>query len=387
MQTWLGTILFFIIVLSLWTGIHVYLYRRIVWTFNTGPGVRLALKIGLPFIGSLYFIGRVVQAKMDHDLGTIIIWPGAVYLALMALFLSQLLVYDIGFALPSWVLARRKIAGSLERVRRVGRWLMPLMAIVSVAACVHGTIEALDGPTVKRVEIRMRGLSPRLDGFRVLQISDLHVGGLVGRSYMDKVLDLAQPLESDLVLVTGDVSDERNGGDGTAIERIAAIPSRFGILSVTGNHEYYIGGDATVANYRRHGLPVLRQQHVMKAGGIVVAGVDDPIFLGGPTHSKEAVLKALKGIPDGLPVILMSHQPLAVQEAADAGVDLMLCGHTHGGQVPPFHLLTKLIYGYLTGRYQVGEMTLYVSNGAGFWGPATRVFADPEITLFTLKSM
>jgi len=389
MQTWLGAILFFTVILGTWGGIHFYLYYRITRTFDAGPRTRHVLKIALPILASLYFVGRVIQGRVHEDLGTAVIWPGAVYLALMAVFLSLFLLFDLGFALPYWLVNRRAIRAGNRRnlATAVARWFMPIVAVVSLAACTYGTIGALNGPLVSRIEIRLADLPHELDGFRLVHLSDVHVGGLVGHGYLHDVLEKVAPLEADLVVVTGDISDERGGGDGTAIGRIAAIPSTHGVLSVAGNHEYYTGGDTTIEAYRRYGLPVLRQEHVVVAGGLVVAGVDDPVFLGGPTLADEAITKTISRVPDGLPIVLLAHQPLGVEEAAAAGVDLMLCGHTHGGQVPPFHLFSKVIYGYFSGLYRVDDLQLYVSNGAGFWGPATRLFADPEIVLITLRAL
>lgn len=388
MQTWLGAILFFTVILGTWGGIHFYLYYRITRTFDAGPRVRHVLKIVLPILASLYFVGRVIQGRVHEDLGTAVIWPGAAYLAFMAVFLSLWLLFDLGFALPYWIVKRRRVrAGEIPNLATaIARRLLPTIAVVSLFACIYGTIGALSGPTVNRVEVRLADLPDELDGFRLVHLSDIHVGGLVGHGYLHDMLEKVAPLEADLVVVTGDISDERGGGDGTAIGHIASIPSTHGVLSVAGNHESYTGGETTIEAYRRYGLPVLRQEHVVVAGSLVVAGVDDPVFLGGPTLADAAVHKALKAVPDGLPVILLAHQPLAVEEAAAAGVDLMLCGHTHGGQVPPFHLFSKIIYGYFSGLYQVDDLQLYVSNGAGFWGPATRLFADPEIVLIILRA-
>lgn len=389
MKTWLGQFLFISMALVLWGGLHVYLYQRITRTYDSNRRVRLALKIALPVLASLYFLGRVLQARIHHEFGTYVVWPGATYLAILAIGFSLLLPFDLCFTLPSWILRRKhlRLPGERDPIRTASRWYLPLVIITAVVASVYGTVGALRGPAVTRLEVQLADLPPAMDGFRIVQLSDLHVGGLVGHGYLEDVLTTAEPLNADLVVATGDISDERNGGDGSAIARIASLNSRFGVLSVTGNHEFYTGGDTTVEAYRRFGLPVLQQEHVVIADGLVVVGVDDPVFLGGPGRVEEALEKATYNVPAGLPVLLLSHQPLGVEKAATAGVDLMLSGHTHGGQVPPFHLFSKLIYGYLTGYYRVQDLQLYVSNGAGFWGPATRLFADAEIVLITLRPL
>jgi len=387
MQTLLGTVVFFAVILGAWGGIHIYLYRRITGTYDLGRRDRRVLMISLAVLASLYFLGRVIQARIDHDIGTFIIWPGAVYLAVLSIGLTFLLAFEIGAALPFRIMIWTGVLSKVTRnpIVAIRRRLLPIVGIVSVVLCAFGTVGALQGPSVTKIELGLAGLPSRLDGFRLVHLSDLHVGGLVGRGYLEKVLDRVEPLDADLIVITGDLSDERHGGNGDVLRMIAGIPSSYGVLSVTGNHEFYIGGESAIATYERYGLPVLRQEHRVVAGGLVVAGVDDPSFLGGPTLVDDAILDALENVQEGLPVVLLSHQPLGVEQAAVAGVDLMLCGHTHGGQVPPFHFLSKVIYGYLSGLYEVGDMRLYVSNGAGFWGPATRLFADPEIVLITIR--
>jgi predicted MPP superfamily phosphohydrolase len=126
---------------------------------------------------------------------------------------------------------------------------------------------------------------------------------------------------------------------------------------------------------------------VVVAGGLVVAGVDDPTFLGGRDKLADAMATAVAGRPEGLPVVLLSHQPLALEAAANLGVGLVLCGHTHGGQIPPFQVLNRIAYSFIRGLHRVGDMQVYVSNGSGYWGPPVRVFADPEVVRVTLRAL
>jgi hypothetical protein len=232
----------------------------------------------------------------------------------------------------------------------------------------------------------MPGLPKALDGFRLVQASDIHVGGIVGPAYLEKIASVVDGLDADLVVLTGDLTDENDGGDGTAFERMARLKSRHGVFASTGNHEYYVGAQGVVRQLEARGIPVIRQGFRLVANGLVVAGVDDPSFLGGRGALAAAISTALAGRPAGLPVVLLSHQPLALEEAAEAGVSLMLSGHTHGGQLPPFQLLTGLAFPVLEGLRRIGEMTVYVSRGSGYWGPPMRVFAPPEVTRFTLRS-
>jgi predicted MPP superfamily phosphohydrolase len=247
-----------------------------------------------------------------------------------------------------------------------------------------GARTALAGPKLTDVKIAIQGLPAALEGFTLVAASDIHVGDLVTQAYLDRMIGQIDELNPDLVVLVGDLSDERNGGDGRAFKKLAGIRARHGVVAVTGNHEYYAGAEGQVRAMQAAGLALLRQGHRVVAGSLVLAGVDDPAFLGGRSRAEASIDRALIGRPAGLPVVLIAHQPLAVHHASAAGVDVMICGHTHGGQLPPFQLLTGLVFPFLKGQYEIGRMRLYVNKGAGYWGPPIRVFADPEIVRITL---
>lgn len=381
-------VLFFTIVATTWIGIHLYLYRRVASTFDFGSRARLALKVGLVLFGFLYLLGRFLQTRVDPFLGAVVLWPGALYLGFFSIGVPLLFLFDLIFTLPSVLLTRVGLWSNPGTVdaKKVARCALALIGVATALVGSYGVFQAWAGPVVREVEVPLKGLRPAMDGVRVVQITDLHVGGLVTHGYLVRVLDLVASLGPDLVVITGDLTDEKEGGDGEVLRRIAALKARYGVLTVMGNHEYYIGASRTVAAFERAGLPVLRQSHRVVGDGLVVVGVDDPSFLGGRGKVPQAIRAALAEVPQGFPILLIMHQPLGLEIAAMAGVDLMLCGHTHGGQVFPFHIISRLAYGVLTGVYRIGDMTLVISNGAGFWGPPMRIAAPPDITVVTLRS-
>ncbi|NOZ02766.1 MAG: metallophosphoesterase [Deltaproteobacteria bacterium] len=388
MSVW-NPYVFPVVVLALWAGLHVYAWFRIRWTVKAGPAMGNSIAIVLILLACLYPFGRFLVDRLDARSGLLVLWPGSVYLGFFLTATTIMLVFDGGFSLPCLVLRRLGVLGrrAAALAETFGRVALPVAGAVSVVLCVMGVMNVFESPPVTRIEKVMPGLPPQLDGFRLVQVSDIHAGYLAGAENLDKVAARVKELDADLVVVTGDLVDDPMGGDGTAIREIASLPARYGVLAVTGNHEYRTGAENTVYNMRRNGLTLLRQENRVIAGGLVVAGVDDMDFLGGLLGTAPALLKALQGAPANLPVVLLSHRPVKWDVAAHAGVDLMLCGHTHGGQVFPLHLVLKRIYdGFLSGRYEIGGMTLYVNNGVGFWGPPMRIMADPEVLLVTLRS-
>jgi len=232
---------------------------------------------------------------------------------------------------------------------------------------------------------------PRLpaafQGFRIVQLSDMHVGPLLRRAFVEEVVAATNALEPDLVAVTGDLVDGSVEELRDALAPMSGLRAPHGVVFSTGNHEYYMGVGPWLDHLRGLGMRVLRNERVEVSRGdaaIDVAGIDDASarrFGGGHGADLDA---ALRGRDPGRPVVLLAHQPKQVADARRLGVDLQLSGHTHDGQLFPFRWLVRLSFPRLAGLYRVGDSLLYVSRGTGTWGPPLRFLAPPEVTLFTL---
>ena len=329
--------------------------------------------------------------------------------ALFALYLSvpaAMSARVFGDAIPRWVtgLGFRwlglmfywfVLSLAAEPVVRIGASLAPGVpwgagAAVGVAALGLGlSAFALAGartPPVKRVEVPVPGLAPALDGLRIAQLSDVHVGNTIGRDFVAACVERTNAENVDLVALTGDFVDgapEALRGD---VAPLAGLRSRHGSYFVTGNHEYFSGAPAWCQEFSNLGIRVLRNEHVVlehEGARLVVAGIDDP-FATVPGHGPD-LPRALAGRPTEAPVILLAHQPVFAEQAAHLGVTLMLSGHTHGGQLWPFSALVRLVQPIVAGLVKVGETFIYVSRGTGWWGPPMRLGAPNEITVLTLR--
>ncbi|MEU9399798.1 metallophosphoesterase [Streptomyces sp. NPDC048242] len=266
-------------------------------------------------------------------------------------------------------------------------------AILGVTAVLlaWGYAEARRVPRVRRVEVRLPRLGAGLDGTRVALITDTHYGPLDRARWSERVCETVNTLEADLVCHTGDIADgtaERRRAQAAPLGTVQATRAR---VYVTGNHEYYSEAQGWVDLMDELGWEPLRNRHLLlERGGdtLVVAGVDDVTAesSGLPGH-RANLTEALNGADPDLPVLLLAHQPKFIDRAADHGIDLQLSGHTHGGQIWPFHHLVRLDQPALAGLTHHGARTLlYTSRGTGFWGPPFRVFAPSEITLLVLRS-
>lgn len=241
---------------------------------------------------------------------------------------------------------------------------------------------------VTRVSIPIRNLPPALQGFRIIQISDIHVGPTIRRDYLRRIVAAVNRQQPDMVAITGDLVDGSVRELAPHVAPLQDLVSRHGSYFVTGNHEYYSGAHAWIAELRRLGIKVLLNSHVVldhQGAAAVVAGVTD--YSAGhfdPAHRSDPHA-AVAGAPSHAAVrILLAHQPRSAPAAAQAGFDLQLSGHTHGGQFMPWNFFVKLQQPFVAGLHRLDQLWVYTSRGTGYWGPPKRFGAPSEITLIKL---
>jgi predicted MPP superfamily phosphohydrolase len=244
-----------------------------------------------------------------------------------------------------------------------------------------GVRTALGAPRINRVRIDLAKLPRSMNGLRIATVSDIHLGPLAGRAHAERVVSVINSVEADLVAVVGDLVDGTVAELGEAAEPLQDIRSRLGAFFVTGNHEYYSGAEEWVAEVERLGLRPLRNERV-PIEGLDLAGVND---LADPVNAPDFD-RALAGRDRSRPVVLLAHQPVLVDQAKEHGVDLQLSGHTHGGQIVPFNYVVRLAQPVVSGYARFDDTQLFVTNGAGFWGPPVRVGAPPQVTLVELRA-
>ena len=235
--------------------------------------------------------------------------------------------------------------------------------------------------------VRLPGLPRALDGFSIVQLTDIHVGNMVERRFLDELVRRANALRPDLVAVTGDLVDGDVSTLGSSVAALESLSSRHGTFFVTGNHDHYSGAAAWTAFLERLGVQVLRNRHVRIGEGsasLDLIGVDDwGARLTGGGYDLEA---ALAGRDPERASVLLAHQPANFRVAAGRGIGLQLSGHTHGGQIFPFTLAVSLAWEFSAGLYRAGDAHIYVSRGCGFWGPPMRIDSPPELVKIVLTA-
>jgi len=266
-----------------------------------------------------------------------------------------------------------------------------VVALVALVLLLWGYAEAMRVPRIRRVEVVLPRLGPALDGLRLVLITDTHYGPIDRARWSRRVTEAVNGLDPDVVAHTGDIADGEVAQRREQAAPLADVRAALARVYVTGNHEYFSGAQRWVEHMASLGWEALHNRHVVVTRGadsLVIAGVDDRTAAGSgvPGHHTDHEA-ALAGADPGLPILLLAHQPAQVTGAVAHGVDLQISGHTHGGQMWPFHYLVRLDQPVLQGLTRHSDRTqLYTSRGTGFWGPPFRVFAPSEITLLTLRS-
>ncbi|RJQ80769.1 metallophosphoesterase [Pseudonocardiaceae bacterium YIM PH 21723] len=278
------------------------------------------------------------------------------------------------------------LAGVENPVR--DRIVAVLLAVIVTALAIYGSIEALRLPRIKQVDVVLPRLGAAFDGFRLVMITDTHFGAIDRSGWSKRVVEAVNELRPDATVHAGDLAD------GTVEQRRNQVEPLGDVVGpkfyVTGNHEYLSTGQGWADEMQRLGWSPLRNSHEAlhrEGDRLVFAGIDDVTAAGSgePGHGQD-LKAALTGVAPDDPVVLLAHQPVQVNTSAKAGVDLQLSGHTHGGQMWPFHYLVRLQQPVVAGLSRHGKRTqLWTSRGTGFWGPPFRIFAPSEITLLILR--
>lgn len=360
-------------------GLHGYLGLRLLADPNLGqPWTAL----GFGALVLLFFsipMGFAASRRRPTPLNQALYWTSMLWLGTFGLLLTAVLLADLIGAV--WGAVGAVQAQTLARGKAVG-----VLAVV-VPALAFAFLTARGRARVERLKIPVKTLGEGLHGVRVVQISDIHIGPTLDRHFLQRVVEQVNALEPDLIAVTGDLVD---GSVRTLREEVAPLSglrAPLGVYYVTGNHEYYHGGAAWAAEVARLGLTVLHNEHRVierSEARLVVAGVTD--HEGGrmdPAHACRPDL-ALQGAPEGVPRLLLAHQPRTAFLAKGLGVDLQLSGHTHGGQLFPFMFFVKLQQPVIRGLANIAGVRVYTSRGTGYWGPPLRLGPAPEITELTL---
>jgi predicted MPP superfamily phosphohydrolase len=364
-------------------ALHYYIGVRLIAGTGLAPplsyvawAVLWFLLVSIPagFVTIRSFPGPIARAVRTVSF----FWIGAFGLTLTAVVLTDI-VRGLMTVMWSAIPGERLLIGQVQAFA-VCAFVLPAIAL--------GMRTARGPARLEKVVFPLPHLGPAFEGFRIVQISDLHITESLNGEFLREVVERVNGMNPDLVAVTGDLIDGQVEELRPHVAPLGMLQAREGVFFVTGNHEYYFGATAWEAEVARIGVTVLHNSHrVLRRGGdsLVVAGVTD--YTGGqfdPAHESRPDL-ALEGAPKSVPRILLAHQPKSARAAAAHEVDLQLSGHTHGGQIFPFMFFVRMVQPVIQGLREMYGIWVYTNRGTGYWGPPMRVGPTPEITEFTLK--
>jgi predicted MPP superfamily phosphohydrolase len=374
-------VIFFSIVLTVYGLVNFYIFMTGLHALPIAyysTYIPVFLFISLSYLG-----GRFLERAYPSALSTVLIWMGSLWLAAMVYFLFASLLFDI-VRFANWIAPFYPT----NVTRDYGRFKFYLFLFtVSVVFLIvfSGYLNARS-PHMKRLNIDINKNANGLKNLTIAVASDIHLGTIIGKSRIEKIVSNINSLSADLVLLPGDVVDEdigpvirRNLG-----ETLRKIKSVYGVYAITGNHEYIGGSEPATKYLEEHGIVELRDRYVKIADSFYIAGREDRASKGFAGILRKPITQLLEGIDKSLPLILMDHQPVKLIEAEQNGVDLQLSGHTHHGQLWPFNFITKEVYELSMGYKKSGNTHYYVSCGAGTWGPPIRTGNRPEIVYITI---
>ncbi|HDS1733318.1 metallophosphoesterase [Pseudomonas sp. BP8] len=362
--------------------------------------------------GALYLIWRFVLplpiAKTWCVIGAMVLLGVSQYHALQILTfgtmfspeMPRILVILLGWAFCTFVLLAvftllLDVCNLVIKAIRSARSLATARNRLGAAAFAvllsgYGVHQAIQVPPIKRVSVEIPNLPRGLDGMRIVQLSDLHISRLFDAPWTEDVVAKTNALNADLVVITGDLIDGTPEARQRDVKALGGLRAELGVIAIPGNHEYYFQEGRWRQIFEQLGMKVLVNEHAIVARNqtqLAVAGVTDEVASNYRGAAPD-LGQAITGIPERTPIVLLKHRPQSARESAEAGVSLQLSGHTHGGMILGLnHIARYANDGYISGMYQVGSMTLYVSNGTALWnGFPIRLGIPPEITELTLHS-
>ena len=385
------------VILSL-TVIYGYVGVRLILPTSLDRGWKSVLWALVLLFFAAPFLAIFLRSKMPTDLiATIVSWIAYLSFGFFTLTFAVLLLRD-ALLLISLIIetffrlaantGKTVLTGPSRRLFLINGTNLGVLGI-SGALTAYGLAQARKIPSVRQVDAPVENLPDEFHGFRILQLTDLHVSMTIRRDYVQRVVDRANDQKPDLIVFTGDLADGGAHALRSETAPLANLKAPWGKFFVTGNHEYYSGVAGWLAEARRWGfVPLINEHRIIRLSGaeIVLAGITDYRAAHiEPSHESNPEA-ALAGAPVQAAKIMLAHQPKSIFGAEAAGADLLICGHTHGGQYVPFNLMVPLDQPYVHGLHKHGRTWIYVSRGAGYWGPPIRVGAPSEITVLRLTN-
>ena len=374
-------ILFLLTFFFLYGGLHLYFFLRLRAAFSLPVGLQITVGPLLLLLLVSPLLVRMAERQGYEAATCIMAYTGYLWMGFIFLFFVVSVCLDL-YRLAVFLnerIGHQDLSHLFPPARII--FLGPL--VIAIILNVYGYYEAMS-VRPEHLVIKTAKLPAQVEKFRIVQISDLHIGMIVRDGRLKRFLAAVEAAAPDVLVSTGDLVDGQLDNLYEALARLKNVPVKYGKFAVTGNHEFFAGVTRAVEFTEKAGFTVLRGEGVNVAGIVNIAGVDDPAVTGRGGGKQVREAEFLSSLPPGVFTVLLKHQPVADPDAEEK-FDLQLSGHTHRGQIFPFNMVTKFVYYYHSGDFYLPDgARLHVSRGTGTWGPPVRFLAPPEITVIDL---
>ncbi|MDI6777350.1 MAG: metallophosphoesterase [Syntrophales bacterium] len=365
----------------LYGGLHFYTFLKVKRVIHTGPIADLCLIVFLVTMVFAPLIVRLAEKDGFDSLSRIMSHTGYTWMGVLFLFFCLSLIFDIYHFLiyTSGLILHRNFSHLILSPP----YTFIISLLISLGINMYGYFEAKDIRT-ERIIIKTPKLPAEVGRIRIVQVSDVHLGIVVGKKRLKRIVEEVKKAEPEMLLSTGDLLDGQINNLPLPAEFLRDLHPVYGKFAITGNHEFYAGLDYALDFTRRAGFTVLRGEGVTVAGLINIAGVDDPAGKSFGLYREVSEKELLSRLPRQNFTLLLKHQPVVDRDAFEL-CDLQLSGHTHKGQIFPFSLITRFYFPLHDGYFHLADhSSLYVSRGTGTWGPPIRFLSPPEVTIIEL---
>lgn len=375
-------LIFFGIVFLIYGLLNFYILRRGLSVIP--ESYKSLFFVSAIFVVLSFIVGRLLERVWISFVSEALIWIGSLWIAFMIYFFLTLIIVDlfrlINFIIPFFP---SFLTDNIEKTKR----MTALVVFILVTVTVVGGYINTKMIVTKTYNLKIKKHAGELKSLNVVMVSDLHLGTILGKSFLNNLVTRINELKPDLILLAGDIIDENIAPviKNNVGEKLLMLKSKYGVFAVTGNHEYIGGVEAATKYLVAHGVKVLRDRYEMINGSAYIVGREDRSIRQFAGKQRKNLKEIIADVDKSFPIIMMDHQPFGLKEAVENGVDLQLSGHTHNGQLWPFNYIIEKIYDLGWGYRINGNTHYYVSCGVGGWGPPIRTGSKPEIINFRIN--
>jgi len=377
-------IIFFSIVLTVYGLVNYYIFRTGWFALPSDFSIKLIYTIIFLFVFLSFLAGRFLERRQISWFSSLLVWLGSFWLGAMVYFFFIIVFLDlirlINYIFPFFP---SFIYSDYERTKLITALISMIIVFVIT---VIGYINSLN-PVITNLDISIKKVVQDVKELNIAAATDIHLGTIICKSRLEKIVDKINSLNPDIIFLPGDVVDEDVGPviKQNLGETLKKLNAKIGIFGITGNHEYIGGAEKACKYLEEHRIFMLRDSYVRIDNTYYIVGREDRSIKGFTGKLRKPLEEILQDVDKSYPVILMDHQPIHLEEAMRNNVDFQISGHTHHGQLWPFNYITRKVYELDRGYKKMGETHYFVSCGVGTWGPPMRTNCRPEILNIKLK--